>query len=84
MDSGQVRDTKCGMKNCDTTPSSRLSSSKAFIPNLLIKLAMNWSGIGEGDGLRCIRMGHMECIKEVFAVLDIAYWFPGGFTDIIS
>ena len=45
---------------------------------------MNWSWIGEGDGLWCIRMGHMESIKEVFAVLDIVYWFPGGFTDIIS
>ena len=79
-----MRDTKRGTKNHDTTPSSRLSSSEAFIPNLSIKLVMNWLGVGEGDGLRCIRMGHMECIKEVFAVLDIAYWFPGGFTDIIS
>ena len=77
-------DTKHGAKNHNTTPSSRLSSNKAFIPNLLIKLAVNWLGISERDGLRCIRMGNMECIKEVFAVLDIVYWFPGGFTDIIS
>ena len=66
-----MRDTKCGMNNCNTTPSSRLSSSEAFIPNLLIKLVLNRSGISEEDGLQCIRMGNMECVKEVLQCLTL-------------
>ena len=34
-----------GAKNRDTTPSSRLSSCEAVIPNLPVKLLGHWSGV---------------------------------------